>query len=139
MQATRFYGFTLVLFSLAMLGPSTACADDQVAKEVHLIEDATQLVASNVRFSRFDPFKLDARERVLKRAEGKAVIIVITDQRILGYGVLSGWRPLDLLAGEKADKVSAEDFAGLVITNKRYLNFNGQSGVYGLQARGVVR
>ncbi len=129
----------LVAWCLALAVGSLAAADDQVAKAVHLIEDKSQLVASNVRFSRFDPFKLDARERVLKRAEGKAVIIVITDQRILGYGVLSGWRPLDLLAGENAVKVSAEDFAGLVITDKRYLNFNGESGVWGLQVRGVTR
>ena len=139
MRATGFYGFTVTAICLAWLTPWFAFANDQVAKEVHLIEDTTRLIASNVRFSRFDPFKLDARERVLKRAEGKAVIIVVTNQRILGYGVLSGWRPLDLLAGEKANKISAEDFAGLVITNKRYLNFNGQSGVYGLQTRGVVR
>ena len=131
--------FKLVPCYLALAAASLAAADDQVAKAVHLIEDNSQLIASNVRFSRFDPFKLDARERVLKRAEGKAVIIVITDQRILGYGVLSGWRPLDLLASEKAVKISAEDFAGLVITDKRYLNFNGESGVWGLQVRGVVR
>jgi len=129
----------LVAWCLVLASASLTAADDQVAKAVHLVEDNSQLIASNVRFSRFDPFKLDARERVLKRAEGKAVIIVITDQRILGYGVLSGWRPLDLLAGEKAVKISAEDFAGLVITDKRYLNFNGESGVWGLQVRGVAR
>lgn len=129
----------LVAWCLVLAAASLTAADDQVAKAVHLVEDNSQLIASNVRFSRFDPFKLDARERVLKRAEGKAVIIVITDQRILGYGVLSGWRPLDLLAGEKTVKISAEDFAGLVITDKRYLNFNGESGVWGLQVRGVNR
>jgi len=139
MAVTQCHGFPLATLWLALLVSGVVFADDQVAKEVHLIEDTSQLIASNVRFSRFDPFKLDARERVLKRAEGKAVIVVITDQRILGYGVLSGWRPLDLLAGEKAIKISAEDFAGLIITNKRYLNFNGQSGVFALQNRGVVR
>lgn len=129
----------LAFLCLALASGWVGAADDQVAKQVHLVEDNAQLIASNIRFSRFDPFKLDARERVLKQAEGKAVIIVITDQRILGYGVLSGWRPIDLMAGEKATKVSAEDFAGLVITNKRYLNFNGQSGVWGFQDRGVAR
>jgi len=129
----------LVALCLALATPGSALADDQVAKAVHLIEDNNQLIASNVRFSRFDPFKLDARESIIKTAEGKAVIIVVTDQRILGYGVLSAWRALDLLAGEKAVKVSAEDFAGLVITNKRYLNFNGESGVWALQVRGVAR
>ncbi|MEE8307544.1 MAG: hypothetical protein V3R81_09780 [Gammaproteobacteria bacterium] len=65
MRATGFYGFTVTAICLAWLTPWFAFASDQVAKEVHLIEDTTRLIASNVRFSRFDPFKLDARERVL--------------------------------------------------------------------------
>ena len=117
----------------------SAAASDAVPKQVHLIEDHGRLVASNVRFSRFDTLKLDARERILEKAEGEAVIIVITDQRVIAYGVLSGWRPIPRMAGEGVESVTAEDFAALVVTSRRLLNFNGESGVWGESTRRVSR
>ena len=118
---------------------NSSLASDAVPKQVHLILDGSRLVASNIRFSRFDPLKLNARETVLDQAVGEAAIVVVTSQRVIGYGVLSGWRSVDRDAGEQVEEISAEDYAGLVISNTRFLNFNGESGVWAEQKRGVAR
>lgn len=114
-------------------------AQETVPKQVHLVIDGNRLIASNVKFSRFDDLKLDARERVRDSAVGEAVILVATNQRIIGYGVVSGWRPIDRLANEEIKSLSAEDYAGLVVTTQRLLNFNGESGVWGEHTLGVSR
>jgi len=109
--------------------------EGEVPKQVYLVVDQDRLVASNVRFSRFDEFELDARERVRETAIGQAVIVVVTNQNIVAYGVLSGWRSIDLRPKEEIESVSAQDYGGFVVTSKRFLNFNGQSGVWGEQSR----
>jgi hypothetical protein len=48
---------------------------------------------------------------------------------------LSGWRSIDRKPDEQIESVSAQDFGGLIVTSKRLLNFNGQSGVFGQQDR----
>lgn len=124
--------------ALVMLGSGAVSAQlggGDVPKQVHLIEDGKRLIASNVRFSRFDELKLDARERVQKTAVGEAVIVVATNQRLIAYGVVSGWRSIDRMAGEQIDTISAQDFAGLIVTSQRLLNFNGESGVWGERDR----
>ncbi len=65
--------------------------------------------------------------------------MVFTDQRIIGYGVLSGWKAIRTEAGEKLEELEVEDFAALVITNNRLLNFNGESGVWAERARPTGR
>lgn len=127
-----------LLFSIAAvlwLIPTVATATDAVPKQVHLVVESSRLVASNIRLSRFDELKLNARERILDDAVGEAVIVVVTNQRIIGYGVLSGWRSVPANASEEVEEISAEDFAGLVRTNQRLLNFNGQSGVWAQRKR----
>ena len=118
--------------------PLAPKAAEVVPKQVHLIIEGKRLVASNARFSRFDDLKLNAGERIIEKDVDKAAIVIFTNQRVIGYGVLSGWRSLDTHADEKVKELSAEDFAGLVITNKRTLNFNGQTGVWGERRRLVV-
>ena len=61
--------------------------------------------------------------------------MVFTNQRIIGYGVLSGWKSIRTEAGEKLEELQAEDYAGLVVTSTRLLNFNGESGVWGETSR----
>ena len=124
---------------LALGWLSTLTASEAVPKQVHLIEDHGRVVASNVRFSRFDSLKLDARETIVDKAVGEAVIVAVTDQRIIAYGVLSGWRPIPRMPNERIEDITAEDFAALVVTNKRLLNFNGESGVWGEQTRRIGR
>jgi hypothetical protein len=108
-----------------------------VPKQVHLVVDGNRLVASNVRYSRFDELRLDAQESVRDTSVGEAVIVVVTNQRIIAYGVVSGWRAVDRVPNERIESVSAQDFAGLVVTSRRMLNFNGESGVWGERGRRV--
>jgi hypothetical protein len=116
-----------------------AQASEAVPKQVHLIVDGNRLIASNARFSRFDELKFNAREKLIRKAEGKAAIVVFTDQRIIGYGVLSGWQTIRTEADEKLEELQVEDFAALVMTNNRLLNFNGESGVWAERARPAGR
>jgi hypothetical protein len=125
---------------LAAVGSlQTSHAQNNVPKQVELIVDADRLVASNVRFSRFDDFKLNAREDLAETAVGQAVIVVVTNQRIIAYGVVSGWRSIDRIPNERIERIEAEDYAGLVVTTQRLLNFNGQTGVWGERKRRVSR
>lgn len=129
-----------ILVVLAAVFPAWVNAQatsGEVPKQVHLVVDGNRLVASNVRYSRFDELKLDAQESVRDTSTGEAVIVVVTNQRIIAYGVVSGWRTVDRFPNERIESVSAQDFAGLVVTTRRMLNFNGESGVWGERARRV--
>ena len=110
-----------------------------VPKQVHLVLDGNRILASNVRLNRFDELKLGAQERVREQKVGQAVAIVVTNQRIIAYGVLSGWVPMDRVANETIQSISAEDYAGLIVTDQRMLNFNGETGVWAEQDRRVSR
>ena len=110
-----------------------------VSKQVHLVVDGAKLFASNVKLNRFDELKLDAQERVLDQKVGAAVAVVITNQRIAAYGVLSGWRSVDRMPNEQVESITAEDFAGVIVTSARLLNFNGETGVWAAQKRAVGR
>jgi hypothetical protein len=110
---------------------------EAVPKQVDLIVDGGWLLASNVRLSRFDELKLNAQESIVDTSVGKAVIVVVTNQRLIAYGARSGWRTVPRIANERIERISAEDFAGLVVTSKRWLNFNGRSGVWGEEKRRV--
>jgi hypothetical protein len=127
---------TLVGCSIPGLSAAQTASSD-VAKTVHFIVDGNRLVASNVRFNRFDELRLNAQERVDSFSEGDAVIVVVTNQRVIAYGAVSGWRTMDRVPNERVESVSAEDYAGLVVTSRRMLNFNGESGVWGERDRTV--
>jgi hypothetical protein len=126
----RFFSTALLVLAAILLQPA-ASATETVPKEVKLIINGKRLVASNVRFSRFDEISLNAQESIIKRKESKGVIVVVTNQRIIAYGVSSGWRDLKTQAGERVEKLDVEDFAAFVVSNKRFLNFNGETGVWG--------
>jgi hypothetical protein len=110
-----------------------------VPKQVHLVADSGRIVASNVRLNRFDELKLQAQERVREQKTGEGVAVVITNQRLIAYGVLSGWRALDRSPNEQIESVSAEDYAVLIVTTQRMVNFNGESGAWAEQRRAVSR
>jgi hypothetical protein len=103
------------------------------------VTDNGKLFASNVKLNRFDELKLDAQERVLDQQVGAAVAVVITNQRIVAYGVLSGWRSVDRMPNEQIESIMAEDYAGVIVTSNRLLNFNGETGVWAAQKRAVAR
>jgi len=110
-----------------------------VPKQVHLVVDGSRILASNVRLNRFDELKLAAQERVREQRVGEAVAVVVTNQRIVAYGVLSGWVSMDRAPNETIQSISAEDYAGLIVTDRRMLNFNGETGVWAEQRRNVSR
>ncbi len=110
-----------------------------VPKQVHLVVDGNRILASNVRLNRFDELKLAAQERVREQRVGEGVAVVVTNQRIVAYGVLSGWVSMDRAPNETIQSISAEDYAGLIVTDRRMLNFNGETGVWAEQRRNVSR
>jgi hypothetical protein len=127
----------ILLAAVLPVSANAQITSGDVPKQVHLVVDGNRLVASNVRYSRFDELRLDAQENVHDTSVGEAVIIVVTNQRIIAYGVVSGWRSVDRVPNERIESVSAQDFAGLVVTSRRMLNFNGESGVWGERGRSV--
>jgi hypothetical protein len=136
----KYYKLPLSFWPLILLAwPGGLIASEAVPKQVHLIVQGNRLIASNVLFSRFDALKLNARERIIEQVEAEAVIIVVTNQRIIGYGLQSGWREMRTEAGEKLESLRAQDFSALIITDSRYLNFNGSTGLWGQQDQRVER
>ncbi len=125
----------IILLLVLTLPGSLTAQEVAPAKQVYLLEEDGRLIVSNNRFSRFDELKLNARERIVEKLEAKSVVLVATNQRLIGYGVLTGFRDLKTEAGERIVELKAEDYAGLVITNRRLLNFNGKSGVWGQRGR----
>lgn len=125
-----------VVLAVALLA-SVASAQQAIRKQVFLVVDGDRLVASNVRTNGFAEFRLDARERMLDSAEGEGVIMVVTNQRLLAYGAYSGWSARDRETSEQIETLSAVDYAGLIVTSRRMLNFNGETGVWGERARRV--
>ena len=128
-----------VAAAIATTAPHSHAQNAGVPKQVHLVQDGNRILASNVRLNRFDELKLGAQERIREQRVGEAVAIVVTNQRIIAYGVLSGWVPMDRIANETIESVSAEDYAGLIVTDQRMLNFNGETGVWAEQKRRVSR
>jgi hypothetical protein len=130
---------TLFLVGCLIFGSAAGqVTTGDVPKLVHFIVDGNRLVASNVRFNRFDELRLNAQERIDDSREGDAVIVVVTNQRVIAYGVVSGWRATDRVPNERIVSLSAEDYAALVVTSRRMLNFNGESGVWGERGRTVT-
>jgi hypothetical protein len=122
-----------------LLAPAGLLASNAIPKEVNLVINGKRLIASNVRLSRFDELKLFAQEKIVDQAESKGVIVVITNQRIICYGLISGWRDLKRQAGEKVESLLVEDFAAFITTDDRFLNFNGQTGTWGKRDRRTER
>ena len=127
-----------ILTCLLLLAGNLPAADT-IPKEVTLIINGSRLVASNIRLSRFDTLNLNAQEKIREQEEAKGVILIVTNQRIIAYGVRSGWKPLKTQAGEKVESIMVEDFAAFVVTDDRYLNFNGETGVWAKRDRRTER
>ena len=136
--ANALLGLAAAIASAALPAYAQGSAGN-VPKQVHLVLDGNRILASNVRLNRFDELKLAAQERVREQRVGEAIAVVVTNQRIIAYGVLSGWRSVDRAPNETIQSISAQDFAGLIVTDQRMLNFNGESGVWAEQRRSVSR
>ena len=140
MPARVFAALLCTALLLAAGSPPLAAANRQhgyyIPKEVYLIRDHSDIVVANIPFNRFDRLKLASDETVRNTAEGRAVIIVVTTKRVLGYGSRTPtWRPVNLRDGESIQRMDAQDYGALVITNERFLNFNGNNGAWAESAR----
>src|SRR4026209_2252050 len=100
-----------VVAAVATTAPYSHAQTASVPKQVHLVQDGNRILASNVRLNRFDELKLGAQERVREQRVGQAFAIVVTNQRIIADGVLSGGVPMDRAANETIQSISAEDYA----------------------------
>ena len=138
-RGMRAFALCCALACAVLVGSPVGAQNGYVSKQVHLVTDNGKLFASNVKLNRFDELKLDAQERVLDQQVGAAVAVVITNQRIAAYGVLSGWRFLDRMPNEQIESIMAEDYAGVIVTSSRLVNFNGESGVWAARKRAVAR
>ena len=118
---------------LITAGLDGACR--QIPKQVKLIAEEDRLIASNIRLSRVDAEPLADGEQVEQTAEAEAVIVVATNQRLLGYGAVVGWRAIPRETSETLESIVVEDFAGFVVTGQRYLNFNGDTGLWAAEPR----
>jgi len=128
----------LVLFSLTCVSGTAidAAADLDTPKLVYLLIEDDLLIASNIRFSRFDEFRLTAKESVQRKAVGDAVAVIATNERIIGYSALmAAWRSIRYAPGETLETVEVEDFSASIITNRRFLNFNGRNGLWAERLR----
>ena len=130
-RTTRLIGVG-ALVVLALLLPAHAFEHRQtgVAKQVALLVEPGQLLASNIQLGRIDVLELDADETLLRQAEADAALAALTDRRILAYGPAIGWRELALLPGEQLSELRAEDYAVFIVTDRRHLNFNARTGVW---------
>lgn len=128
----------LFLFVMACipLSGTEAAAELDAPKLVYLVVEGDLLIASNIRFSRFDEFRLTADEKVARKAVGDAVAVVVTNERIIGYSaMMAAWRPIRYNVGEHLETVEVEDFSAFIVTNRRFLNFNGQNGLWAEKLR----
>lgn len=129
---------TSILLLAVFVSPSYA-DDVSVPKLVYLIEDDGKLIASNIKFNRFDEIKLEAKEIVSAHAVGNAVIVIVTNKRIIAYSVYTAsWRTRSVGADEDVESINAEDYSALVVTSKRFLSFNGKNGVWAETQRSKI-
>jgi len=101
------------------------------AKLVFLTIEKNKYIVSDIRSNRFLELPRRAKEQLIDSAEAKQIVVLATNQRFTAYSVLTqAWAKIRTQAGEKLESIRAEDYAALVITNQRLLNYNGANGVW---------
>ena len=114
-------------------GPGVAAqrgVNRDVPRQLQLIVEPARLLASNIRLGRIDEWPLDEGETVLQSVSASAVLAVASSRRLLAYGPVIGWRELELEPGEQVEVMEAEDYALFVTTDRRYLNFSADTGIW---------
>lgn len=107
----------------------------EVPRQLQLITEPGRLLASNIRLGRIDEWPLEADETVLRTVVANAVVAAATEQRLIAYGPVIGWRELALQPGEQVQTLEAEDYALFVTTDRRYLNFSADTGIWATAVR----
>lgn len=105
-----------------------AATDGPPARLLYWHQEEDRVIVANVRFSRTDELKLRGRETIEDTASSRAMLVLVTNQRFIGYSVYTAsWQSISRRPNERLETVSAEDWAGYLLTSRRVLNFNGRS------------
>ena len=130
-RLSRFHGFFHGILLLLLCFSAAAVANNSIPKLVYLIFDEDKVIASNIELNRFDELSLNAKEEVISHEVGNAVAVVVTNSRIMAYSISkSGWVIKETQANETIQSVTAEDYSALIVTSKRFLSFNGKTGLW---------
>ena len=130
-RSSQYHQCFMVILLLLLFYSNTTVADNAVPKLVYLIFDEDKVIASNIEFNRFDELTLKAKEEVISHEEGNAVAVVVTNNRIMAYSIYKiGWVIKETQANEILENISAEDYSALIVTSKRFLSFNGKTGLW---------
>lgn len=119
-----------VLFVTGCLFAAQAVAGD-VEKQLFLVIEKDEVVASNTLLGRFDRLEMSAKEKILKYEVSNAAAVVVTNQRFAAYAVMpGGWNSRRIKAGEMFKSMEVVDYSATLVTSDRILNFNGRSGTW---------
>jgi hypothetical protein len=120
----------VVLLAAGCLLVTRAGAHD-VEKQVFLVVDNDEIIASNTRLGRFDRLKLGPREELLDYKVASAVAVVVTNRRFFAYGALHGsWHSRRAHADEQVELLEVADYSATLVTCDRILNYSGRTGVW---------
>jgi len=116
---------------LALLAAAAPASDAPPARQLFWHIEGDRVIVSNVRFSRTDELRLRGRETIEETASSGAMLVLVTNQRFIGYSVYTAsWQPVSRRPGEQLETLEAEDWAGYVLTSRRVLNFNGRTAAW---------
>ena len=109
----------------------TRAGAHDVEKQVFLVVDNDEIIASNTRLGRFDRLKLGPRETLLDYRAANAVAVVVTNRRFVAYGALYGsWHSRRAHANEQVESLEVADYSATLVTCDRILNYSGRTGVW---------
>jgi hypothetical protein len=113
---------------LALLPAAAAAPDSPPPRLIFWHMEGDRVIVSNIRFSRTDELRLRGREQVEETASSTAMLVLVTNQRFIGYSVYTAsWQSVSRRPSEALETIDAEDWAGYVLTSRRVLNFNGRN------------
>jgi hypothetical protein len=116
---------------LVLLVAPAESADAPPARQLFWHIEGDRVIVANVRFSRTDELRLRGREVIEDTASSNAMLVVVTNQRFVGYSVYTAsWQSLDRQPNETVETLAAEDWAGYILSSRRTLNFNGRTAAW---------
>lgn len=102
-----------------------------VEKELFLVVEKDEVIASNTKLGRFDRLELGPREKIVDYKVANAVAVVVTNRRFVAYGVLhGGWNSRRTHPEERLVSLEVADYSATVLTSDRILNYSGRSGAW---------
>jgi hypothetical protein len=124
----------LLCCAVMAMAPVALAAFDDTASPPRLLfwhQEGDRVIVANVRFSRTDELRLRGRESIQEIASSRAALVLVTNQRFIGYSVYTAsWQSVSRRPSETLEALEAEDWAGYVRTSRRILNFNGRNAVW---------